>query len=407
MTVEILGSGVLGTSLLAESLTPSSPSYASVQPTTPARIIGGSIIIDQALYRANRDNRQFENLNEYTYEGSLTLDTTQETIGSFTFKCDPPNILTPYRDWVAPKMSLTTPDHRGQGSVTTTGQIGLFFVLPPSEEWTAISGSESIQCGDSLAMMQLALIDRTYKIDAGANVASTIKSLINSLGLRAIVQSSSETQNKKRTWDIGTSKLTIANDLARSIGFVPLFIDRFGRIHTRKFRKMSQQEPYVTISSRDGDIYDSVTLDPDIERLCNHVVVVGNSPKDVKLKKIITNKDRSSPVSIYSLGDGADNPTYISKFEENTKLDKQSAVDARAQLLIDRGSSVMERMTITTNPFLYWTLNETVQVDIETDDGTGVASGEWRVERMEYSFGVEAKTTWTLAKLQRWSEIND
>jgi hypothetical protein len=372
----------------------------------PHKILGGSVIVDMALYRANRDNVHGTNLNDYTEGGNLSIDTTAESMGSMDFRCNQANLLVPYRDWVAPKMSLTTPDHRGQDSETTTAQIGLFMVLPPSEEWTAMNGEESIQCTDSLGLMQLSLVDKTYVVAQGANIVTHIRSLITGVGLRAIVQSSSETMTKKQSWDIGTSRLQIANELCKKIGFEPLFIDRFGRVHSHRKRRMSQVEPSITISSAAGDVYDTVTLEPDIERLCNHVVVLGKDTKGTKLKKVMTNKDRSSPTSIWSLGEYPDNPTYITKYEENQKLDKQSAVDARAETLLERGGSVMERLQVVTNPHLFWQIHETVRVDIETDDGVQVANDVYRWEKIEMGLGIDAQTTWTLARVQRWKEIN-
>jgi hypothetical protein len=193
--------------------------------------------------------------------------------------------------------------------------------------------------------------------------------------------------------------------LARSIGFVPLWSDRTGRARCHRFRKLGDLEAARTISSSQRSVIDTVTLEPDLTRLCNYVVVVGNDPKGVPVVASRLNDDPDSPTSTVRLGTAAD-PVRIPRFEEDPNISDQDAADQLADRIMDRGSSVYQRVTVRTLPVLDWEIGDTATLDIATDTGYQVATGKHRWERLSMGLGVDATVEWVFNKLVPWSKVS-
>jgi hypothetical protein len=370
----------------------------------PYKNLGSSATITTVLYRANRNNTWLEDLSDRVDSGSVSVDTSQATPMTFQGTTIEQGILTPYQDWVAPVMTYRYPDPITGATISTTQQLGLFMVMPPTLTDTAAIGTQSIDGRDALWLLSSSGPGSAYSVAKTTNIGSAIKTICDNLNLRNAIQSTSVVMPKKRTWPWNTSWLQIANDLATMVGFVPMWVDRTGRIRTHRFRKLATIEPARTLSSSAGMILDQVIRQPDLSRLCNQVVVVGNDPKGNPVKRKLINNDPDSETSTVRLGT-ANNPIVIGKFEEDPNLDDQDAVDQRANLLMDQGTSVFVNMSVTTMPVLDFEIGDVNRLDIQRDDGTVVATGLWRWNRLTIGLGVDATTQWEMSKLIPWSQV--
>jgi hypothetical protein len=366
--------------------------------------VGTGATIITSIYRANRDNTWLEDISDRVEGGSIVVDTTRAVPMTFQAQTTEPGVLTPYRDWVAPVMTYRYPDPDSSAWISVTQQLGLYIVMPPTKTYSAAQGVETIDGRDPLWLMASTGPGEPWSRATGQNVGIAIETVCNLAGIRHAIQTTSQTLPKRRTWPWNASWLDIANDLARSIGFVPLWIDRVGRARSHRFRKLSTVEPARVISSGQANVIDSVRIEPDMARLCNHVVVVGNDPKGNPVIAERLNNDPDSPTSTVSLGTAAD-PVRISRFEEDPNIDDQDAADQLADRIMDQSTSVFQRVNVTTLPVLDWEIGDTASLDIETDNGDEVASGLHRWERLSMGLGVDATVNWTFLKLVRWSQV--
>lgn len=361
--------------------------------------LGGAARITTQLYRATADNVWLEDISDRVEAGSITVDISRTTPMTLEATTTQPDVVTAATDWIAPVTTYSYPDATTGRTVTVRHQLGLYLVMPSTKTYTAAQGIERIDAYDPLWLLAASGPGEPWSRASGQNVGIAIETVCNLAGVRHAIQTTSQTLPKRRTWPWNATWLEIANDLARSIGFVPLWPDRTGRVRSHRFRKLGSVQPARLISHTNGMVIDTVTLDPDMTRFCNHVVVVGNDPKGNPVVAERLNNDRNSPTSTTTLG------FRKSRFEEDPNIDDQDAADQLADRLIEQGSSVYQRMTVRTLPVLDWEIGEVTQVDIATDAGDPVASGRWRWDRLTMGLGVDATCEWRLSKLVSFGTV--
>jgi hypothetical protein len=362
--------------------------------------LGGGANITTAIYRANSANTWLEDISDRVEGGSVTVDITQATPMTFQAETTEPDVLTAYQDWVAPVMTYRYPDPITGTTITDRQQLGLYLVMPSSKTYTAAQGREAIDGRDALWLLASSGPGEPWSRATGQNVGIAIETVCNLAGARHAIQTTSQTLPKRRTWPWNATWLQIANDLVRSIGFVPLWTDRTGRVRSHRFRKLGDVEPARLISSSNRMVLNTIRLDPDMTRLCNHVVVVGNDPKGAPIVAERLNNDPDSETSTVRLG------VTVQKFIEDPNITDQDAADQLADRTMEQGSSVMQRMTVTTMPILDWEIGDSALMDIETDNGLIVAKGRWRWERLQMGLGINATVTWVFSKLIPWSRVD-
>lgn len=367
--------------------------------------LGSGNTITTTIYRATRENVWLEDISDRVEGGLITVDTTQATPMTLQARTTEPDVLTPYRDWIAPVITMRQPDPLTGATITTRQQLGLYVMLPPVKTYSAAQGVQEIDARDPLWLLASSGPGAPWSRATGQNVGIAIETVCRQVGLRHAIQTTSQLLPKRRTWPWNATWLQIANDLARSIGFVPLWVDNTGRVRSHKFKKLGNTEPARVISSSNGMVLETVRLEPDLNRLCNHVVVVGNDPKGTPVVAERLNNDPGSPTSTVSLGT-KDEPVTITRFIEDPNLDDQDAVDALADRVMEQGTSVYQRYFIKTMPVLDWSIGDVVTLDISTDTGLEVASGRHRWERLSMGLGVDATVDWTFLKLVPFAQVS-
>jgi hypothetical protein len=366
--------------------------------------LGSGVTITTAIYRATRDNAWLEDISDRVEGGVVHIDTGQVSQMTFQAQTTERDVLSPYRDWIAPVMTLTVPQDDGSGTARFTEQLGLYMMMPPVMTDSASQGMDAIDGRDVLWLFASSGPGKAYSIAAGTNIVTAMRTICDTLSVRHAIQTSSRTTSKKRTWRSNNTWLQIMNDLARSIGFVPVFPDRRGRVRSYRFKRLGDTQPARTISSAAGMVLDQTVREPDLNRVCNHVVVIGNDPKGNPVIARRRNTDPDSSTSAYNLGTVTE-PVWISKFVEDPNLDDQDAVDALADRLMDQGTSAFVRMQVKTTPIMTFEINDVAALDIVNDDGLEVASGRWRWDTMTLGLGIEASCQWSMLKLLTWSEV--
>jgi hypothetical protein len=370
----------------------------------PARVAGGIQITDAVCYRATRENAFLAEIP--VVNGEVAVDLNAAVAMTFTGEVLGTELLTPFRDWIAPVITIERPSTDGTGNVLEVQQLGLYQVQPAEKRFTAASSRFAIDGRDPTWLLASDVIARPYNIAAGVNYSVAIRQVIESAGIsRHAIQTTAATLPRKRSWKPGTTKLQIANDLARSNGFLSLFADRTGRIRSRRFQRLGTTAAARTISTANGDVIRELTLTPDQERLTNHVVVVGNNPDGDPVIAERLNDDPSSPTSTVSLG-SPDDPVVITKYVEDSNIDDQDAADQLADRLMDEGTSAFVRMEVVTFAIANWTPNDIIACDIVNETGDQIANGKWRWTGLRLGFGSSGRTTWTLEKLMPWAQVS-
>jgi hypothetical protein len=330
-------------------------------------------------YRSDKNGAIGEDVSALILSGSVTVDADAEVPMTFTAQTTDPDAF-PAFSWLAPFLTVSwwNPD---DGDVSITEQVGLYQIMPPGETHTAVQGMGRIEGRDPCWLLKQWTTTSATNYAAGANVIASVVSALNARGFdRVNIPASSRTFTKKRAYDPGTDWLTIINDLLYRAAHYPLFFDRQGVPSSRPYRTLGKEEPARTISSRNGDVVNVVTLDTDPERLCNRVVVIRNDAAGDPIYLVRTNARADSPVSTVNLG------ITIGKTIEASNLETSAEAEALAMKTLEEGASVLTRLSVDTIPDPRFDVRDVVELSIVRDDGSAVADGKWRSDEVEIGF---------------------
>lgn len=177
------------------------------------------------------------------------------------------------------------------------------FLVNPSEEYKGHTKYVDIVGYD---LGKIALDDksssRTYA-PSGSIYTSIASQILGSMYTNINVETSEKTSSAPLEWEIGTEKLTIVNDLMKSISYNPLYFDEYGT---------GQLVPYVAPEDRqieriyeDGPmsiIVDGLNVESNKFEVPNKFIRYVENPDAAYLISTYTNTDPDSPYSTVSRG---------------------------------------------------------------------------------------------------------
>jgi len=369
----------------------------------------GDLLIGTEFYRADPDNNMLENVSGSIGTDSAQITAEPSTGGGMLFRGTVTDIdqFQHYRDWIAPFLTVRYQSPDGTGQIIERAQQGLFQVMPtPETTYTEQSGTQILDARGPLNKMRARRIGKPYSLATGQNVATAMRTQCSIAGVRSLIPAASDTLPKRRSWPSDATREQVFNDLARSIGYIPAFEDRFGRIRSHKFRKLGDVQPALELSNANANVTGNVVRQTDLSKLFNEVTVIGNDPKktDAPIYAYRINNDTDSETSIFRLGTAAKPEILTHPTVSDPNLHSQSACDDLADRIMDDAASALVSVTVVSIPFLEWSLDQTLKLNLETRDGDEAAKGIWRIQSLSFGLGKNALMTWKLSKILRWGQ---
>ena len=336
---------------------------------------GGVIHMTPRLYRSNRDGDRLEDISEDLIEGEVKFSSTSEVHMNFTARIQDITELEPYVDYVIPVLRL-----QYAGGSIVEEQVGHYIVVPAARTYSQ-SSTEGVVDGRGLEwLLTLDEYSKGYSISAGNDFALEVRNCLRQANLNKFnIPNCGKTVPKKRTWDPGTKRLKVINDLLDSAGYHPLHMARDGRLTSFKIPNVAHAEPAVMYDTGTrSDIVGQVVETPDMENFANRMVVIAEDAERDTIRVIERNDNQASPVSIPRLG--------FTKTKTHTSKNLNNATDARelCKRMLERAARHLVKLEIETlpdparNPFEVYTLR------IKQDNDQYIA------------FGNYACTGWTL-----------
>lgn len=271
---------------------------------------------------------------------------------------------------------------RSGGSLTTTGQdidwlsvriqpwrtvkaagqtiewpAGVFIPASPGVDYSAPGGIRNLELYDKLLVLTQDKIGATYGIPAGVNVTSTIRSLLQEAGeVRDAITDSPATLRTSMSFEAGTTKLQIINELLESINYFSLWVDTRG---------VFQGTPYVapggrgiawTFADDHRSIYSpAFTIDEDTFNIPNRVSLVSTSDGETAaLTAEARNEDPNSRYSFNRRG------RWIDDTQQEVEASSQGVLNDLAQRRLIELSSATQTFNISHAP-LPLELNDAVR----------------------------------------------
>jgi hypothetical protein len=329
----------------------------------------GNVQIKPTLWRATKLNEFREDITRYVSSGRVTYDEDRAIKMSFAVKVSDPEVIDPYRDFLAPVLTLVYPD----GEVITE-QVGLYAVAPPKQSASTQLTRGDLDGRDLTWLLSVDTLTAPYTVTAGTNRIEAVRIVLNAMGLtRHVIADSPLTFDSDTTWPPDTSKLDLVNDILGGTGFYTLYMLRDGYLASMPWRDMESVQPavsYATPALGKVRVIRTVEIDPDPGRIVNQVTVIRDDPAKDPLIAFGVNDNPASPVSTVTLG------ITIGRTIKDQNIASQSEADKLVARTLQEAASVYTRLKLTTTPDPSRNPHEVYELAISNAAGI-VAEGVW------------------------------
>ena len=168
---------------------------------------------------------------------------------------------------------------------------GTFLISTPSSEFSSHIQDVEIVCYSTLWPVQADGPDYRYYVGKGVDVVSEVNRILNRFGYGIDIPNNFKTTSKGIEWEIGSSWLTIVNDLLKSINYTPLYVDFYGFYKARPYVLPIDRNVEIQYNSKEATILENEMISEiDLFGVHNKFVRYVNDP-DVNITATYVNKD--------------------------------------------------------------------------------------------------------------------
>lgn len=222
--------------------------------------------------------------------------------------------------------------------------VGTYLLSSPKETHTPFGVTYDVGLLTKMNIPSEDTVEDRFSVTTGTPIIPTVVSLLESTGeTRIAVTESDSALTAALTWDAGTPKLTIINDLLQAAGYWSLWCDGSG---------LFRVEPYTNPADRPVSFHfehgEASVHFPDWEREQDHTsvpnrfVAVGQGDEDEPpLVGVATNEDPESPYSYQSRG------RWITATEDGVEGETQAIFDQYAARKLREAMTPVARLNVT------------------------------------------------------------
>lgn len=236
--------------------------------------------------------------------------------------------------------------------------LGVFIPSAPVENWDDTNLSLDIELLDKCSILDNDYVLENYSLDKDTNVTTAVRTLITGTGESAgSITDGTETLSKGMTWEAGTSKLQIINDLLEAANYFSLRADGDGKFRVEKHRLPKNRPVAHDFIDDYKSIYSpSFSYEKDVYSIPNKVVLISQGDGSAEsMKAVATNENPNSPYSYQSRG------RWIVDVIKGVEATSQAALDERAAKRLAELTSPTGTVTITHAPLPWLNINEVVR----------------------------------------------
>lgn len=372
----------------------------------PIRPAGGSLTCYGQMYVRNllndADSTQ-RDITESVISCTVKLVTSNDIPWTMSVVLDGNSPVEALTEYLAPVLVV---EWRGTDGVLyrVRKQLGLFMVMPPVRDYERNRQTNTYECRDLVWRIAQRVATRRIGIGYGLDCGDAAATLLYGLdpSLRLTIPKTGERTGKIRTIRPGSNLLVPANDLLSAAGYWPLHTDHTGAIGTEESTTLSNSEPHRQILSAAGDLFDTVTLKPDMTNFSNYVFLQSSNSDAVKAAKDGYLAQATDPKDEFSVPNIGPYPHMVADANDISL----ESIQKRARLLLERKSSVYTRIDLDVVPDPRIRQYSAWELDIKTDDKLTVATrAKWRLLSTEFTWGGNGQLTTQKATLGKLASI--
>lgn len=215
--------------------------------------------------------------------------------------------------------------------------LGVFIASTPNFLESTWGTTRVLEVYDRLAALAEDATDAWITFPTGTVVTTAVTDLITSTGEKAgAVTPSAATLRTDQTFEPGTSKLAIINDLLDAAGFFSIWCDEHGQYQLTPYTAPQNRPIAWTFEDSTKAVHSPEhSGTEDLYKIPNRVVAVAQGIGDVPdLVSVAVNENPDSPYSFQSRG------RWITTTISDAKATSQAVLDAYAQRRLQELSSV-------------------------------------------------------------------
>lgn len=256
-------------------------------------------------------------------------------------------------DWLNIRIRPQVTIERIGGSAVNTVTLGVFLCAAPVEAWTSTGRGWTVEIADKCSILDQDVVTDangvpiTYTASIGVNVIETVRTLITGTGETAqAILPGAKTLPKALVWDVGTTRLTIVNELLNAAGYFSLWCDGEGQFRVSEFVPAQERVPvYSSLTPfSKGDLSlmsPDWSRDRDIYAIPNRYVAIGQGSGDTAaLVGVATNEDPASPFSKQARG------RWITRVVTGVEAVSQEDLNTRAKMGLAGATSVSNGIAV-------------------------------------------------------------
>ena len=243
--------------------------------------------------------------------------------------------------------------------------LGTFLPSTPIVTYKDGSQTWGVELLDRTSMIAEDFFAHTYSIPDGVNVVDRVWEILRSTGAAignpppasSLPSGVATTLTKGRTWEAGTNKLTIVNDILEAAGYMALWADAEGAFRLSK--SVAAKNRPVAYEFIDGEncIYKpEFTIEKDIYSIPNKVVMIGQGDSDTAAPVATAlNLDRRSPSSFPNRG------RWITDVTRGVDAESSAELQAKANARLEQLTAAQGVVTIEHGPVPGLRVNQVVR----------------------------------------------
>lgn len=201
----------------------------------------------------------------------------------------------------------------------------------PQKPSTARDGTSDVvrlNLLDKMLVLHEDGLPETYSLPAGTVVTAAVAQLITEAGETALaITDSPLTLRSPLSWESGTTRLRIINDLLDSIGYFSVWCDGMGRYRVEPYTLPATRRPVREFRAGQDSLHGrKMTRDQDVTSIPNRVIVRTRAGyEEPGMQSVWQNTDPTSPFSYQNRGG-----RWITDTREGVEAADQATLDAMA-----------------------------------------------------------------------------
>lgn len=267
--------------------------------------------------------------------------------------------------------------------------LGVYLIEAPGEEHEDGVGliTTEISLMDKISVLDQDKVDGSYSLPKGANIVKEAEWLIESAGEDRITSvATDKTLPNGKTWDPGTSKLEIVNDLLTMINYRSVYCDRYGRFRLDPYREPLNRAVQHTFTMDEKGLRQAAwQRSQDWYAVPNkYVAITQGDDEEDPMVGVATNTDPNSKFSYPRRGN-----RWIVTTEENVEAADQETLNALAKRKLRDASTKVTHLEVSHAVLPLWVDD---LVEFEAPGYWGLAT----VQKfsMDLEVGAQMDATW-------------